>query len=391
MELTVAGPSSQRRSLPRTELDTAMDLQMDSPGTPPGQLQPSVLDPNQQVATFQRRNQRGFKRYRAWEEAIRRNRDVRGSSTAMETDTGSYPVHSHQQPLQSIPSMQPVYGTASAAAASRPMTPPSQDVPLPSIETMSPQPMEPSFVRRISLRGTAETQHPDTWDQPQYQANIPGRNANIMAPSGSVMQYSGPPPLAPAYPYQAPYGTAVHMRASRQVSGAQPLGPNGPSQAAFWQAQGSTAAHRIIMDVNRPGERSNPIVMEDRGGFYERVTQPEEQSISVLEPPILIREVRRWSRPLETYGSRMYVTRRESPMLQDHDMEGVELYSAPPPREVTHMMPQRGSQYLNGPPQPIPLVVSDLRNHGAIHVRALSQPPSHAEHQGGFPSPRRDL
>ncbi|OAA76078.1 hypothetical protein LEL_05762 [Akanthomyces lecanii RCEF 1005] len=391
MELTVAGPSSQRYSVPRTELDTAMDLQMDPPGTPPGQLQPSVLDPNQQVANFQRCNQRGFKRYRAWEEAIRRNREVRGSSAAMETDTGSYPVYSQQQPPQSAASTQPVYGTAFAAAASRPMTPPSQDVPLPSIETMSPQTMEPSFVRRIPLRGTVDIQHPDTWDQPQYQANVPGRHAHIMVPSGSALQYSGPPPQAPAYTYQAPYGTAVHMRASRQVSDVQPPGPNGPSQAAFWQAQGSAAAHRIIMDVNRPGERSNPIVMEDRGGFYERVTQPEEQRISVLEPPILIREVRRWSRPPEPYGSRMYVARRESPMVQDHDMDGVELYHAPPPRETTHMIPQWGPQYHNGPSQPIPLAVSDLRDHGAIHVRALSQPPSHAEHQGGFPSPRRDV
>ncbi|OAQ98004.1 hypothetical protein LLEC1_06104 [Akanthomyces lecanii] len=390
MELVVAGPSSQRYSLPRIELDTAMDLRIDPPGTPLGQLQPSVLDLNPQVAKFQRRNQRGFKRYRAWEEAIRRNREVRGSST-METDTGSYPGYSQQQPLQSVPLTQPVYGTSFASATSRPRTPPSQDVPLPSIETTSPQTMEPSFVRRIPLRGDMNIQHSDTWDQTQYLANVPGRNTHAMVPSGSALQYSGAPPQVPAYPYQAPYGTAVHMHASRQVSDVQPPGPNVPSQAAFWQAQGAAAAHRIIMDVNRPGERSNPIVMEDRGGFYERVTQPEEQRISVLEPPILIREVHRWSRPPEPYGNRMYVARRQSPMVPDHDMDGVELYPAPPPRDATHMMPQWGPQYHTGPSQPVPLAVSDLRDQGATHARAVSQPPFHAEHQEGFPSPRRDV
>ncbi len=398
-DLAVAGPSSQRHILPQSGLDTSMDLQIGPPETPPGHVQPSVLDPNQQGSKFQRRNQRGFKRYRAWEEAIRRNREVRGSSTAMETDTGSYPTYPRPQALHSAASMQLIHRPAFAGpAASRPMTPPSQDIPLPSIEPISPQPMQqsiqpmqPSFVRRIPPRGTVDAQHPDTWNQVQYQASAPGRIAPFMVTSGPALQYSGPPPQAPIYPYQAPYGTEVYIHGSRQVNDVQLPGPNSTFQAESWQAQGSAAAHRIIMDVNRPGERSNPIVMEDRGGFYERVTQPDEQRVSVLEPPILIREVRRWSRPPEPFGNRLYAARRESPMVQDHDMEGVELYPAPPPRETAHVLPQWRPQYQTGPLQPVPLIASDHRDHGVSHVRAPSQPPSHVEHQGGFPSPRRDV
>lgn len=135
------------------------------------------------------------------------------------------------------------------------------------------------------------------------------------------------------------------------------------------------------MDVNRPGERSNPIVMEDRGGFYERVPQTEE--------PIHIREVRRWSRPPELYGNRQFAPRRESPMVQDHEMEGIEMY--PVPRETAHAVLPWRPQYQISPPQPAPLALADHRDHGPIHIRAVSRSPSHAEHQGGFPSPRRDL
>lgn len=136
------------------------------------------------------------------------------------------------------------------------------------------------------------------------------------------------------------------------------------------------------MDVNRPGERSNPIVMEDRGGFYERVTQPREHRIAVAEPPILIREVHRLSRPPEPYGNRQYA-RRDSPMIQDHGMEGVEVY--PVQRETVHVVPQYRVPYQGGG-QPMPPAVANHRDHGAIHIRAVSQ-----EHQGGFPSPRRDV
>lgn len=395
VEPSVAGPSSPRLPRPEPESDILMDLQTGHVGAHPVHVQSSVSDPNQQDSRSHRRNQRGFKRYRAWEEAIRRNREVRGSSssTAMDTDTGSYPIHHRQQRLRPIVSMQPIHIPAfPGQAASRPMTPPSQDVPLPSIEPISP--MQPSFVRCIPPQRAVDTPHPDVWNQPQYQTAVPGGSAPYMVNPGPPPGYPRMSPQIPMnHPYRPPYGTEVYLHASRQVNDVQPPGPNGAFQVDAWQVQpqGPTTAHRIIMDVNRPGERSNPIVMEDRGGFYERVTQPEEQRVPVLEEPILIREVeRRWSRPPEPYGSRQYAaSRRESPMVQDHDMEGVELY--PVSREMTHAVPPWRAQYRTSPPQPASMAVSDPRDYGAIHIRAVSQSPSHAEHQGIFPSPRRDL
>lgn len=39
----------------------------------------------------------------------------------------------------------------------------------------------------------------------------------------------------------------------------------------------------IVVNAPRPGERSNAIIMEDRGGFYERIPAPQEPSR--LPPP----------------------------------------------------------------------------------------------------------
>ncbi|RDA89941.1 hypothetical protein CP533_0293 [Ophiocordyceps camponoti-saundersi (nom. inval.)] len=39
------------------------------------------------------------------------------------------------------------------------------------------------------------------------------------------------------------------------------------------------AAERIVMNTARPGSRLNPIVMEDRGGFYERVASTENVNL----------------------------------------------------------------------------------------------------------------
>ncbi|OAA71270.1 hypothetical protein ISF_01821 [Cordyceps fumosorosea ARSEF 2679] len=382
VEPTAAGPASPRLPLPQPGLDITME-QSGQPGRPAGHVQSP--DPNQQGSKSQRRNQRGFKRYRAWEEAIRRNRELRGSSssTAMETDPGPYPTYARQQPLHSAPIMLPIHRPPfGGSAASRSLTPPSHDVPLPSIEPTSP--MQPSFVRRIPPQRPMDNQHPEAWNQPPFQTSVPpGRSAPFIVTSGPASQYSVAPPQAPPYPYQPPYGTEVYLHA-RQVNDAQPPGSNGHFQAELWQAQAQaqvpTPAHRIIMDVNRPGERSNPIVMEDRGGFYERVTQPEE--------PIHIREVRRWSRPPEPYGNRYFPLRRESPMVQDHEMDGgVELY--PVSRETAHAVLPWRPPYQT-PLQQAPLAASDHRDHGAIHIRAVSQSPSHAEHQGLFSLPRRD-
>lgn len=37
-------------------------------------------------------------------------------------------------------------------------------------------------------------------------------------------------------------------------------------------------SRRIVLNATRPGERSNPILMEDRGGYYERINHLPERS-----------------------------------------------------------------------------------------------------------------
>ncbi|KAJ6782872.1 hypothetical protein PWT90_09120 [Aphanocladium album] len=378
LELAVAGPSRQRRSRPQTGLDTPMETHMGQPPTPEN-AQSSLFDPLQQGTKTQRRNQRGFKRYRAWEEAIRRNREVQDYPTVMDTDT-VYSAYLRQQPLHSVTPVQsnPRSGFIGYVSP-RPITPPSKDIPLPSIEPVSPQTMEPSFIRAVPV---LEPQQPESWNsQVPYQVNPPARHSPFTVASGPPLHQPGAPPLAPAYPYQAPYGTEVYSRGIRQVHDVQPPAHTSHFPADPWPVQGSNAARRIIMDANRPGERSNPIVMEDRGGFFERVSLP----VPALEAPILVREreIRRWSRPPEPYGYRQYA-RRDSPMIQDHDMEDIETY--PAPRE-TNMIPQYWGQYQPGAP-PMPIAASNHRDHGAIHIRSVSQPDNHVDYPGGFPSPQ---
>lgn len=384
----VPGPSAMQPQ-PRPELDTAMDLQPQGPLSVHSSL--ATPEPLQQPRT-QRRNQRGFKRYRAWEEALRRNRDrdMEDYPAPMETDAGPYSVYPPQQPVYSVAPAQPVYRQPFAgAAAPRPVTPPSQDIPIQSIEPTSPQTMAPSFIRRVSPRANMEGQRSDAWDQHAYPANAPMRNSpymvtpNMQHPVGQypVGQYPVGHAPAPVQPYQQPYGQEMtSSHGPRQVFNYLPPGTYTPLQTSPPRAP---PAQRIIMDANRPGERSNPIIMEDRGGFFERVSQPEEYRTTVLEPPILIREVRRWSRPPEGLP-RQYAVHRDSP-LQDHDMEGIEVYH-PVARELPASQ-WRPPPHPPGPSQPVPMAV---RDHGAIHIRSVSQPESPFEH-GGFPSPRRDV
>ncbi|KAJ2965333.1 hypothetical protein NQ176_g10668 [Zarea fungicola] len=295
-----------------------------------------MIDIHSQRPKSQRRNQRGFKRYRAWEEAIRRNRDreTQGYSTAMETDSAPYSTYPEQIPVHSVAPEQTSQGQPFVGSnGSRPATPPSQDTPIPSIEPISPPTMPPSFIRTLPPRVALDIPQAETWNQHHhYQANPPVRtNPSFMATSGSNLQHplGAPPHHHPINLYPVQYNQEeYHPHRSRQVYEAHPPGPNMAFQPDPWPPQGTPTARRIIMDVNRPGERSNPIVMEDRGGFYERVTQPDDHRVVALEPPILVREVRRWSRPPEHHAPpRQYVSRRESPpMAQEYEMEGVEVY-----------------------------------------------------------------
>lgn len=378
-DLNAPGPSVVTRRRPRQPSDAAMALQLPGSHVTAEDSSLGALGPSPPAKKPQKKNQRGFKRYRAWEEAIRRNRDREMEPyTAMDTDSRAYSTHAQQAPVYATAQNsyvdRPVFA---GAAAPRPVTPPSPDTPIPSIEPMSPQTMPPSFVRSMPPRAPLEPQN-EHRNQYPYHESAPVRTMPAMQmPGPNTQPGSGP------VQYQPTYATEGHAAYEpRPVYNGHHASYVSPAEP--WAAQAPNPARRIIMDVNRPGERSNPIVMEDRGGFYERITQPEDHRMTT-EAPILVREVRPWSRPPEPYPPRHYVPRRRSPVaMQDHHMEGVEVY--PVARDANHAVPQWRPQHL-AEPQAFP--VTSHRDSGSVFVRSVSQPASRVGNHGGFASPRR--
>lgn len=291
---------------------------------------------------------RGFKRYHAWQEAIRRFREeqdpespppiVRQPGNAPEpyhqlaarttapytpTDTrdgfrfdapeaagpapnengyvGQVPAsHSNRPPLNSQPQFplpprrSMVEKVVSPAHELSPVIPsprrsrslaagPLQDMLVRSIEPASPNAMEPSFVRVVPPRTQGYR------DRSPIRSNIavPSR---IISPLREVslrddLAYSSrrvrsdhyPPEIQPSGNYrdertlQSP-GLPHHQRPSQDSYSAPitPLYRPGPASQSLSHAS-LMASDRVFTFGPRPGERTNPILMEDRGGFFERV------------------------------------------------------------------------------------------------------------------------
>jgi hypothetical protein len=273
-----------------------------------------------------RKERRGFKRYRAWAEAIRRNRgdelrppgpEVVGSvshgsqqhfgSTIPGPGPGPRPVamaggagilpeshgfvpRPHQPGFSSVvplpnPPARPMYEQAMPSVhdqmrttkpLSRHVTPVAdrlQDMLVPSIEPMSPDStVQPTFVRTLPPRfPPSPTRRP-----------VPLRpdSASPSLESGATTKpYYGerrvvddrPAQVPPQRHHGNPYGRqpAPGYYEPRPVFHS-PLPSNvEPRAQPFGTA--SAPAQRITGGMGRPGDRSNPIIMEDRGGFFERV------------------------------------------------------------------------------------------------------------------------
>ena len=271
-------PRVSRRAFPVPE-QRPMPLPMIS--TVPATGEPST------VLRRERNNQRGFKRYRAWEEAIRRHREreMQQAPNVMDPGANAPAIYPRPRTGHIMPSSEPqkqgCIGTGNIPRAETQYR--DQDVPLPSIEPVSPQTMPPSFVRSLPPRIPLDFHSRQRSREEAYAAEArhepePGISSPYRRPPGAQYPYSGPNSPQQVDVFGRGHGFSshsFHTAAHRQV-----YRENNVCHA-------SSSARRIIVDAPRPGTRSNPIIMEDRGGFYERIAAPQERQDASfgLRPP----------------------------------------------------------------------------------------------------------
>ncbi|KND94519.1 hypothetical protein TOPH_00850 [Tolypocladium ophioglossoides CBS 100239] len=286
-----------------------------------------------------RSHRRGFKRYRAWEEALQRNRDPDLNPPHPTADTpleqpnaNSFPNAYDQQPLFSSVGSAPssngyvpqrtamfqqlphnvvpiapahtLQGEVTFATRGALQQQPTsvgnhfQDMLLPSIESAHPAPARPSSFPAVppvrtedhmdhsSLRHGMQYHH----GQPPSLTQLPGRD-----------DYNSGPRVISDHMSHGRVGLGgFRAEESLQAFGQRDLnqfnsdyhGNPGPpslphSAVRVHEATPSSdqaVADRIVLNAARPGSRLNPILMEDRGGFYERVAAQPEPVVPPREP-----------------------------------------------------------------------------------------------------------
>ncbi|KAL7926482.1 hypothetical protein ACQKWADRAFT_280442 [Trichoderma austrokoningii] len=314
-----------------------------------------------------RRAQRGFRRYRAWEEAIRRNRgetplveerpspdiaishaSFRPSPPArfsydaygqpyddpdpMAHPGGIYGVSSHlddhrmQQPAYGIPSSlnsSPYLGrtaeaqsahekvmsvvpfptsTSSRELASSSASSHFQDMLVRSIESRSPT-AQPTFIRTLPPRSQASV---SSYAPPAPPlAGIQQSSQLVSHPGEEIHFWDRPQPAHVSTGFDTSQAMSIDPLSSRESIqsldfrgstyfhppsgyGTTQPGPLFPYPAPSNPGSGSSRlpeSRRIVLQATRPGERSNSILMEDRGGYFERVNpRPESSSRIQLRP-----------------------------------------------------------------------------------------------------------
>ncbi|QPG97519.1 hypothetical protein C2857_006445 [Epichloe festucae Fl1] len=295
-----------------------------------------------------RKDQRGFKRYRAWQDAIIRNREPNAQRPAFLTrDIGEYdPLHPEIQKESHVggqhdpiayndgrpthatgyqvstslrtgcsPSLPRRMGTpppvvphaaesqsfgnglnppayehqTNGLSSSRLMSPITHrllDMLVPSIEPASPETMKPAFVRAVPprLHDTVDPLHSRSQEPFLHTSSSQSTDTfrENIAHSGSrrVISDQSPQRLQPgSFVNEGPFYVApVRAEGSSLQSSGRPSSP--------WQIGGRSydqkgfvyapRADRIVVNASRPGTLSNPILMEDRGGFYERISLAPE-------------------------------------------------------------------------------------------------------------------
>ncbi|KAG5952984.1 hypothetical protein E4U53_007269 [Claviceps sorghi] len=302
-----------------------------------------------------RKDQRGFKRYRAWQDAIIRNREpgVQGPGFLSrdngeydplypqiypDTHEGGLPAHKDGRPPRATgfqvstglrtrcsPSLPRHMGTPpppvvprtgesqpsgnnglnllahdhptngpGPSFSSRPMPPTThrvRDRLVSSIEPTSPATMKPAFVRSVPPRQL------DPVDQLRYRTQelfFHSTSIPSMESSREDMARPGGQRVFCDHSGQRLQPSNIVNEASFYVAPARAEGPSFQDLSAcpspprqhggrYYEQTGSPyapRAERIVVNASRPGTLSNPILMEDRGGFYERIPlAPEPKQI----------------------------------------------------------------------------------------------------------------
>lgn len=333
-----------------------------------------------------KKGQRGFKRYRAWEDAIRRNREQVPSnlhspmnpppaSQGLYQTQGSY-VAPKEAPARFcederirsgapgstpnlngyVPQTRPVYQPTPWSSSSHPSHPaPSPPIPEKVTSTVYDQtsssssmhgPMTPSANRyRDSLVHSIEAVSPSSTLQPSFVRSLPPKSPGRMAPppprprlqqpyhqDGLVSNSSGRITVdGHIYPHGRTPGSRQslmelpgsfsggdtregnhvshsrdphHLRSVDHGVATVPSHPYSIARNHEYSTSFSAPHVRtIVVNAPRPGERSNPILMEDRGGFYERVPDLPEgihstpQDTQMMESFSMPQEIRKAPEP----------------------------------------------------------------------------------------------
>ncbi|RKK29091.1 hypothetical protein BFJ65_g1029 [Fusarium oxysporum f. sp. cepae] len=290
----------------------------------------------------EKKGQRGFKRYQAWQEAIDRSRNVQ--EPAPQSPRGPSPQYTRGPPpptalvplgdeLPAASQLRIVSGGAGPAPyengyVGKPQypanghfistgpqvarkvkspfydAPPSthppvsrvadrlQDMLVQSIEPASPDTMKPSFVRAVPPRGqgfrneppmTTSMQHPVIISSPLRGPLTRGEPMEISRPvMGEPLVHGDRPYQIPGHDPSPPRGhifdAPAHRYNTRSHGIPAPPAPLDPSYRYDTRSRGTQnnparilVSRRPYDEPQRPGIRDTPVVMEDRGGFYERV------------------------------------------------------------------------------------------------------------------------
>ncbi|RGP64114.1 hypothetical protein FLONG3_9660 [Fusarium longipes] len=279
----------------------------------------------------EKKGQRGFKRYQAWQDALDRSRNGPNDAPASPQGHGSQytqapPPAAPVSLDESLPPAsqlrlvsgagpapyengyvgKPQYPANARFISSGPQVarkvkspyyepPPTtrppvsmaadrlQDMLVQSIEPASPNAMKPSFVRAVPPRGQCFRNEPPQSSSIQRPAIItpPPRRMDIRDEPVQVSRHIPSERLAYG---ERPYEFPVRAPSPQPGVGIS----SAPLHRYDTRSRGVQNPARILVsrrpydEVQRFGDRDTPIVMEDRGGFYERV--PVRSTVDIAMP-----------------------------------------------------------------------------------------------------------
>lgn len=231
--------------------------------------------------------------------------DMRHTSTTFPYRSNQQVLHTagmaHQSTFDHVPSDVPRHGRVTPAGN------PYQDLLVPSIEPPSPDGMHSSFVHTLPHRHRTPVSHfiagptvqPKILAYPQLRDPMLDDNQSIPLQRRVV---SDDIRTRSVYHEARPYTVidAGHDRGR----------PNsGETHSTFWRPSivsnreldtydhalpsAQPGANRILVHAPRPGEQSNPVLMEDRGGFFERIPAASRPVIFTGDPRIPVHDEHR--------------------------------------------------------------------------------------------------